>query len=339
MLIPTIDYIFLKYKDVYTLKNISITPFNYSVSRIVNKVSSIVSSGTVLSGTTATLSLGNFDGQYQLNIVNTITSATPTNIRYFPTLLKTIIEKTKDMTCRECGSCDKCEDSNTQLSLLAAVLSYSYLNSPTYNNYFEDININLNDLVTNRIVKYLGQNFVLGKGNITPLFIQIVGMHYLSFYYTDIREAKDADEVAYLKIKYNAADIITCLNSIGIVVPDTEEVLGSGVDIYYWQLTSSSDTISNLPSPLTDNYLESKAKDTLERFNIGKIINYSNIAKIAFAIKNSLSSNFAIYDSLNNDVTSQFDKIYNSATKTVLFVSKANYSYSNIFFKIKNLNV
>jgi hypothetical protein len=33
------------------------------------------------------------------------------------------------------------------------------------------------------------------------------------FYYTDLVAAKDPEEVSYVKAKYNAADVITCLNS------------------------------------------------------------------------------------------------------------------------------
>ena len=339
MLTATVDYIFLKYKDVYTLKNTSTTTFNYSISRIVNKVSSIVISGTVLSGATATLSLGNLDGHYKLSISNSTTSAEPIEIKYFPNLLKTIIDKTKEITCKECGTCDKCEDCHLQLSLIIAVLNYAYLHSPTYNGYFEGININLKDTTTNKIVKYLNDNLIFGEGNVTPLFIQTVGTHYLSFYYTEVRSAKDAEEIAYIKAKYNAEEVITCLNSMGIIVPQTETVISASVDVYYWQLVNSTETIDSILNPLTDIYLSNKSKDTLENFSLGKTIGYSNIAKVVFVIKGSVGSNFALYDSLNNNVTTQFDKIYNPVTKTVLYVSKTAYSFSNVFFKIKNLDV
>jgi hypothetical protein len=339
MLISTVDYIFLKYKDVYTLKNIGSISINYSISRVVNSVPSVITSGVILPSATSTLSLGNFDGTYQLDITAVNNTAEPIKIKYFPTLLQTIISKIKEITCKECGSCDKCEDPKLQLSLLIAVLNYAYLQSPIYNEYFESLNLNLNDVIINKTTKYLSENLVYGQGNVSPLVIQTVGAHYLSFYYTDLVAAKDPEEVSYVKAKYNAADVITCLNSIGIIVPNTETVTTTGIDIYYWQLLTSTETINNVLAPLTDIYLASKDKDTLKNFSIGKTINYSNIAKAAFVIKGALSDSFALYDSLNNNVTAQFDKIYNPTTKTILFVSKANYSFSNIFFKIKNLNI
>jgi hypothetical protein len=53
---------------VYTLKNIGSISINYSISRVVNSVPSVITSGVILPSATSTLSLGNFDGTYQLDI-------------------------------------------------------------------------------------------------------------------------------------------------------------------------------------------------------------------------------------------------------------------------------
>jgi hypothetical protein len=45
--------------------------------------------------------------------------------------------------------------------------------------------------------------------------------------------------------------------------------------------------------------------------------------------------NFTIEDSLNNDITNDFDVHYESGMSLALFVSKLVYSYSNIYFKFK----
>jgi hypothetical protein len=64
------------------------------------------------------------------------------------------------------------------------------------------------------------------------------------FYYTDLVAAKDPEEVSYVKAKYNAADVITCLNSI-VNCTNTETVTTTGIDIYYWRLLTT-ETINNV---------------------------------------------------------------------------------------------
>ena len=45
--------------------------------------------------------------------------------------------------------------------------------------------------------------------------------------------------------------------------------------------------------------------------------------------------NFTIFDSLNNNVTDEFDVYYDSNSSLALFVSKIVYAPSNIYFKFK----
>ena len=47
--------------------------------------------------------------------------------------------------------------------------------------------------------------------------------------------------------------------------------------------------------------------------------------------------NFLISDSLNNDVTDEFDIYYDIPMSLALFVSKIPYGFGNIYFKFKKL--
>ena len=84
-------------------------------------------------------------------------------------------------------------------------------------------------------------------------------------------------------------------------------------------------------------YLSDKNNSPLEEFEEGKIIPYTSIGRIAFAIKETDILNFQLIDSLGNDVTDEFDNHYFAGIRTILFVSKIPYSNSNIFFKFKKI--
>ena len=107
--------------------------------------------------------------------------------------------------------------------------------------------------------------------------------------------------------------------------------------IYYWQEENLSTTIENILL-LIDNqgYFLNKLYDTKESFYIGKNINYIEIGKICFAITEAKDTDtYKIYDSLNNDVTHTFDRVFVPSIKTILFVSQNTYSHGTMFFKFK----
>lgn len=106
--------------------------------------------------------------------------------------------------------------------------------------------------------------------------------------------------------------------------------------VFYWQLENITQTIENVIPQLTDNiYLSSKAFTTFADFHLGKIIDYTNIAKIAFAVAQTEDVSYTLTDVMNNDVTDEFDVYYAPIIKAKVYISKNNYTYSSIFFKIK----
>ena len=72
-------------------------------------------------------------------------------------------------------------------------------------------------------------------------------------------------------------------------------------------------------------------------FEVGKIITYTEIGRICFAISPTQVQDFVITDSLNNDITDAFDVNYNVELNLALFVSKAVYSYSSFYFNFKKI--
>jgi hypothetical protein len=73
-------------------------------------------------------------------------------------------------------------------------------------NIFESLNLNLNDVIINKTTKFLW--LVIGT---------VISHGYTNwniFIIHRFSSSKRPREVSYVKAKYNAADVITCLNSI-----------------------------------------------------------------------------------------------------------------------------
>ena len=101
--------------------------------------------------------------------------------------------------------------------------------------------------------------------------------------------------------------------------------------IYYWQEDSVTNTIEDIIPEINNR---EKLQATYLDFNDGKAITYSNIGRICFLLNNETSTNYSIYDELNNDVTSLFDLQYVLDVNGVIIVSKSIYSHGVINLKI-----
>jgi len=110
--------------------------------------------------------------------------------------------------------------------------------------------------------------------------------------------------------------------------------------IYYWQESNYNSTAESIFYQVDDNgYFTNKLNDTKKSFETGKYIGYSEIGKICFAITESKDTEtYKIYDSLNNDVTHTFTRLFVNSMDIILFVSNNIYSHGTIFFKIKKTN-
>lgn len=131
----------------------------------------------------------------------------------------------------------------------------------------------------------------------------------------------------YLKPKFFQADLEDC-NSFN-----------KFPKIYYWQEIDHNTTSSDIFNLIDDtNYFKNKPFDSYQNFEIGKIISYSNYGKIVFLATETLVTDvFKIKDILNIEVNDSFTITYNNTINSTLFVSKNNYSYGDINFKIIKL--
>lgn len=107
------------------------------------------------------------------------------------------------------------------------------------------------------------------------------------------------------------------------------------VSVFYWQLNSLTEDISDVVPLISPSYLGTKPNALLEAFNVGVEIDYVFIGRICFAIYETENDYYAIKDILNNDVTENFDTFYFADTKIKLYVRKNVSSFARITFKIQ----
>lgn len=326
-------YTLTKYKDVYTLKNIDTLPFRFTLSQVECLSSTIVKDIILQPGKEIDIFTGLIDGQYELVVYS---DDSLTVIDYYYNLNLDLIKNIEKIVCgcKDCNDCEDCTDCDLYLSTITTILAYYFINVPLYNENLDNVSISMNCNTSEKIFCYLAKQMVTGDSDTKRLFLQIVGMYYLAFYYTDLSLAVDTDEETYINTKYNSSKILKCLKNMGMVI--TPPVAQPPV-VYYWQLTNMVDDITDIIPIFTLAYLNNKPNELLSVFEQGKIVNYDSIARIAFAIRKVQISDFVVTDALNNDVTDEFDKYYFSSNETWLFVSKLVYSHSNVYFKFKQL--
>jgi hypothetical protein len=107
------------------------------------------------------------------------------------------------------------------------------------------------------------------------------------------------------------------------------------VDIHYWQLDNTVQTITDVIPLVNPTYLETIPFDTFTNFKSGVRITYVKIARIAFALIETENLDYIIMDQGNVNVTSLFETYYYDDTKIKLYVSKNIISHSTMEFKFK----
>ena len=323
-------YTLSKYKDVYTLKNIDTLPFRFALYLVECLTSNIVKDIILQPGKEIDLFTGLMDGQYELIVYS---DNSLTTINYYHNLNLDIINNIEKIVCgcKDCNDCEDCADCNLYLSTITTILAYYFIDSSLYNKNLDNVAISMNCNTSEKIFCYLAKQMVTGDSDTKRLFLQIVGMYYLSFYYTDLDLSIDTEESSYINNKYKSTKILKCLKNMGMIIAPPI------ASVYYWQLSNMVDDIADIIPIFTLSYLNNRPNELLSVFEQGKVVNYNNIARIAFAIRKVQISDFVVTDVLNNDITDEFDKYYFSSTETWLFVSKLVYSNSNMYFKFKQL--
>lgn len=111
--------------------------------------------------------------------------------------------------------------------------------------------------------------------------------------------------------------------------------------VYYWQFGENGNGIDLITdinfAPFIDQlFLDLQNSSELIEFTNGKTINYNEIGRIGFAIKNCQENQYSIYDYFETNITDiVFYKYYNVDMQMQIFISKTHYSHGTIFFKLK----
>ena len=333
-------YTYLKYKDVHTIENQEVVPLQYSISKVTCDTETVVSTGTILAGVTFTLNF-KVDGIYRVTLTHSITSETETlpDIFYYFNLITSYISNIQSIFCG-CTPCDECEDCNEcedYLKTLVQALAYTSLNEPDYQVYVEAINEESKCLLNDSVLCSLIEEKVRGNASYKDVILYFLANYYGAFYFREKFLATDAEEVAYVTTKYKYLTISKCMKKAGLNPADIVTVVEANTEVYYWQLDNTDQDIADVIPLITEPYLTTLPKVPFADFEVGKIIPYTEIGRICFAISPTQVQDFVITDSLNNDITDAFDVDYNVGLNLALFVSKAVYSYSTIYFKFKKI--
>jgi hypothetical protein len=341
MLVSGTDYKYLKYKGIHTLKNLSQTTlFTYSVTLVKTFSKTLIVTGTLAPNETVTLLSQLEDGEYKITLTDVESFLTSFTISHHVKLLAKVVSEIKNLVCNTCDDCKNgrnCDNCSTQLSAVISAQTYYHLNYSLYDSFMSNMTYSLAALLGDSTILYMNDYRIKGKGDPEKLTLKILGIYYLAFYYADLAASIDANEVLYVYDFYSSEQVLNCLQDLGVKVASGEQAVDTSINVYFWQLSQITDTLDSVKLILSDNFIKSKATYPLQDFAEGKVITYNNVARIAFVLQDVRTTSFAIYDSLNNNVTTQFDSYYDSNIKALLYVSKVSYSFGNIYFKIKNL--
>lgn len=329
------DYTYTHYKDQHLLQNNQSINIGYSIVKVTCDATKTLSTGNIAPGGVVELKFV-VDGLYTINVYDE-NQRESFEIKTYNNLLLSFISNVEALLCgcSKCRECEECNECETYLAAFMKAFSFNSLNTPTYDLYVNLIAADSQCSLESEVLCNIINEKVYGSTIVREPMLQILGYYYGAFYYRDFYTAEDASEAEFIVTKYKYDKIAKCMKKLGIDPVSAIEDVENLSTVYYWQLESLSDTILTENALINSMYLSTKPNDPLPVFEEGKVVTYSGVAKIAFAITPTISANFVIKDSLNNDVTDEFDSIFDAPTNRVLFVSKLPYSHSSIYFKFK----
>lgn len=330
-----IAYTYTKYKDVHTLINDGVLPMTYTITNITCDSETTVKTGVIQPDNASVLTFIT-DGEYSVLLDDGDTTQTFT-IKTFENLLASLIREFENILCgcSKCNDCEECESCEDFMQTLVKSFSFYSLNFPLYQAFS-------NSLITNTYCDLLGlvncvliKERVYGKAEVRDIIMKIIRDYYGTFYYKDLAMAVDDEEKEYVSTKYKAPKILKCIRKLGTnpsqILDDTE----ANSKVYFWQLASISDDINDVIPLISQPYLDTKPNLPFTDFELGHTVTYTGTAPIVFAVGPTQIEDFIIKDSMNNDITDQFDTHYFDTLAIALFVSKTYYSVSNVYFKFK----
>lgn len=212
-----LDYTYLKYKDVHTLRNNGVLNLSYTVNTVTCETVVQSKSGTILPQQTIALDF-TVDGTYSVKVFTSTENARPFTIKFYNNLLKSFISMADQILCN-CGKCQDCEECNNcqdYLSTYTKAQAYTAINSPVYEDYINQVTQDSICLYTEETLCTLLKEKVYGTAETKKMLFQLISFHYLGFYYQDLTYAIDTAEIDYINTKYKFDRIGSCMKSIGI---------------------------------------------------------------------------------------------------------------------------
>lgn len=199
------------------------------------------------------------------------------------------------------------------------------------------------------LTKLYNQARLKGKLESNDLYILNILYNLINeCHITITRKQKTQLECLYRTLYNNSKNICKVKTVVGYPVDlstkfivrekTDQEIIPTVSKVSYWQepLGITSNDILDLID--TGTYIETKSSATRAVFESGIDINYTDIGLIVFALNCSEeTTQYAIYDILNNDVTNGFESFFNSDLGTRIFISFNIYAFGSINFKIKEL--
>jgi hypothetical protein len=332
-----LNYTYIDYKDVHTITNNESLDMTYSVVKNSCDASTTISTGIINPGQTITLNFAT-DGNYTIEL-STLNDEAAVDIKYFQNLLKSFITDAEKLLCG-CAKCDECSECNECQDYLGAFMksfAFNSINTPLYQEYVNMIAEAVLCDFTDEVVCSITYQKVFGSSSVKEPMLKILSYYYAAFYYKDFLMAADPAEAEYVTTKYKFAKIAKCMKKLGVDPAQIFTLFESESNVYYWQLDNTQDGIAQVIALLSPAYIAAKPSLPFSTFEAGHIVSYVDVGKICFAVMPTQVQNFIISDSLNNDVTDEFDVHYESSMSLALFVSKIPYGFGNIYFKFKKI--
>ncbi len=350
------------------IKEVTPNLYNFVLSKInPDDTSTVVETFTSETG----LKAFPVDGDYSLEVSSIDIPAYLVYLNINDSFITEFINQIKDIVCNcECKPCTDNENApysikrqkmfNTTFILPNTIKQFSYGQVDTINSFLTNfIQLYFNETILDKKTE-LGKEYFAyyttgTSSNNAKLFNTIITGTYYSLYYyykklilLNTEQAEESDIALYIKTVddfFLIKELTTCLycyianidfEALSLKAFNNDDnMLGNDFLVYYWQLTNRIDDINTVIPLITVNYLGIQPQDKFVNFEIGKVIVYTNIGRIVFAVTVTDVTPIKIFDEMGNNITAFFDTHYDAILKLQLYVSKDFQSYSNMFIRLE----
>jgi hypothetical protein len=207
-------YTLVKYKDVYTLSNQG-AAFSYKVYRKDCVENTLLYENTLATSASVVLPITD-DGKFllQMGASDDATTVSVT-IVYYKNFLTSIVKSTKQELCNcKCKDCD-CEEPKESECIGTKWSVYTHLTGIGVDE-ITDISPYFDCRFNEGITCNSREKFFYGKDDCKFLTTDNIMLYYLGIYYAELMAALDAEETAYIKLKFKSAEILPCISRKGI---------------------------------------------------------------------------------------------------------------------------